>query len=91
MITENDFYAIVGNNIGAFTALKELILISPHHANTVVKLGIYGPNFYVLWNDCCQKDATKLSRLLDAYKDGRFSKEMLEEQSNKRWGNNIEI
>ena len=46
-------------------------------------LGIYGEKLYMLWNDCCGRDSTKVFDTLDYFRSGKISEEDIFENLNR--------
>lgn len=63
-------------NPGAMTACMELFKIGTKGVTTLLCLddiGMYGEKLYMLWNDCCGRDASKVVRVIEARNFGKLS------------------
>jgi len=63
-------------NPGAMMACMELFKIGPSGAVTILNLddiGLYGEKLYMLWNDCCGRDASKVVQVVEARNFGKLS------------------
>lgn len=66
-------------NPGALTVL--MILIKEDEMNVIKyvlaldALEIYGSNIYILWNDCCGRDVSKVKDIIDSWQSGNLLEE----------------
>ena len=69
-ITEN-FINFAGGNPGAITTLFELQKAvqdrTAIYLITLDKMELYEDKLYMLWNDCCNRDISKVIKILDYY------------------------
>ena len=42
-------------------------------------MGIYGSKIYMVWNDCCGRDMKKFKETIQAFREGKFSVEEIQE------------
>ena len=72
------------NNINATTTIMH-ILKTPHGMENILYLdsiNIRGSKIYNLYNDCCEKNSTKLNRTLTMIKCGIYEIEQIQENLN---------
>jgi len=63
-------------NPGAMVACMELFKMGSGGVVTLLDLdyiGLYGEKLYMLWNDCCNRDASKVVRVIKARNFGKLS------------------
>lgn len=46
-------------------------------------LGIYGSKIYMLWNDACYRDLSKVKKVLEAWRTSKLTKEAIHENLNR--------
>lgn len=65
-------------NPGALNCLVSMIQSGPQGFMDILlldSLGIYGSKVYMLWNDSCGRDMTKMLETMQAFREGRFTRE----------------
>lgn len=63
-------------NPGALTTCMELFQLGTPGVVALINLddiGLYGEKLYMLWNDCCGRDASKVVRVVEARNFGKLS------------------
>lgn len=70
---------LVNGNIGALSFLDKLIdFLTNSTIETLEKMGITGSELYMLWNDCCDRDFTKVQEVINKFSNGEFTKEYIQ-------------
>lgn len=82
-ITEN-FINFAGGNPGAISTLFELQKEAGDktviYLMTLDKMELYEDRLYMLWNDCCKRDISKVIKILDNYKKGIIKQKDIDER-----------
>lgn len=82
-ITEN-FINFAGGNPGAISTLFELQKEAGDktviYLMTLDKMELYEDRLYMLWNDCCKRDISKVIKILDYYKKGIIKQKDIDER-----------
>lgn len=69
-----NFINFAGGNPGAITMLCELQNAvgdkTAIYLITLDKMELYEDKLYMLWNDCCNRDISKVIKILDYYEKG---------------------
>lgn len=47
---------------------------------TLDKMELYEDRLYMLWNDCCKRDISKVIKILDYYKKGIIKQKDIDER-----------
>ena len=72
--TTQNFINFAGGNPGAITTLFELQKVvqdkTAIYLITLDKMELYEDKLYMLWNDCCNRDISKVIKILDYYEKG---------------------
>lgn len=72
--TTQNFINFAGENPGAITTLFELQKVvqdkTAIYLITLDKMELYEDKLYMLWNDCCNRDISKVIKVLDYYEKG---------------------
>ena len=72
--TTQNFINFAGGNPGAITTLFELQNVvqdkTAIYLITLDKMELYEDKLYMLWNDCCNRDISKVIKILDYYEKG---------------------
>lgn len=73
-------YTMADGNFGAATCMLQMF----QHSETALldilffdKMEIYGAKIYMLWNDCCGRDMTKLADTIQYLQSNNISKETI--------------
>lgn len=70
-------------NPGALVFCTELFKMGSRGVVTLINLddiGLYGEKLYMLWSDCCGRDAEKVVKVVNAVNCGKISKEEIHER-----------
>lgn len=70
-------------NPGALMFCTELFKMGSKGVVTLINLddiGLYGDKLYMLWSDCCGRDAEKVVKVVNAVNFGKVSKEEIHER-----------
>lgn len=82
-ITEN-FINFAGGNPGAISTLFELQKEAGDktviYLMTLDKMELYEDRLYMLWNDYCKRDISKVIKILDYYKKGIIKQKDIDER-----------
>ena len=73
-------------NPGALTCMLEMLQTDPMALLDILyfdSMGIYGSKIYMLWNDCCGRDMSKLRETIQYLRSGAVSKEEIHENLNR--------
>ena len=62
-------------NPGAISAAIEIARENVLDLLACDRLALYGAELYMLWNDCCNRDAKKVNAVLAAWRHGKLSEE----------------
>lgn len=65
---------------GALKCLVGMIQTGPQGLMDILlldDLGIYGTKVYMLWNDSCGRDMEKLKCTMQAFREGKFTREQI--------------
>ena len=84
-LTEMLFTMSEGNP-GALTCMMQMLQSNPSALLDILyfdTMEIYGSKIYMLWNDCCNREMTKLSETIKYFKSGKISKEEIHENLNR--------
>ncbi len=82
-------------NPGALTVL--ILPIKEDEMNLVTRIlaldtmNLYGSKLYMLWNDCCDRDLQKVKNIIDAWKSGKITSEIIHKAVSGGRGTPIEI
>lgn len=72
--TTQNFINFARGNPGAITTLFELQKVvqdkTAIYLITLDKMELYEDKLYMLWNDCCNRDISKVIKVLDYYEKG---------------------
>lgn len=87
MDTMDVLYIMSEGNPGALTCIMQMMQIDPMAGmmNLLLldNLEVYGAKIYMIWNDSCKRDLKKFNETLQAFREGRFSKEEIHENLNR--------
>ena len=82
--TTQNFINFAGGNPGAITTLFELQNVvqdkTAIYLITLDKMELYEDKLYMLWNDCCNRDISKVIKILDYYEKGIINKIDIDER-----------
>lgn len=82
--TTQNFINFAGGNPGAITTLLELQKTvgdkTALYLITLDKMGLYEDKLYMLWNDCCKRDVSKVITILDYYEKGIIKQKDIDER-----------
>ncbi len=69
-------------NPGALTFMIQMLNSDPMAFLDILlfdSMGIYGSKIYMVWNDCCNRDMRKFKETIQAFREGKFTKEEIQE------------
>ena len=69
-------------NPGALTCMMQMMNSDPMALLDILlfdSMGIYGSKIYMVWNDCCGRDMKKFKETIQAFREGKFSVEEIQE------------
>ena len=69
----------------------DILSIDRKYLLILEKLGLFGRQLYLLWNECCQADMEKFIRLLEKFDEGELSQTFIRKHVRKTRGINIEV
>lgn len=79
-----NFINFAGGNPGAITTLFELQKAvqdrTAIYLITLDKMELYEDKLYMLWNDCCNRDISKVIKILDYYEKGVIKQKDIDER-----------
>ena len=74
-------------NLGAVTCMINMLQTDPSTALLDIiyfdSMEIYGSKIYMLWNDCCDRDMSRLKKTIQYLRSGVVSKEEIHENLNR--------
>lgn len=76
-------------NPGALMLCTELFKLGTPGVVALINLddiGLYGDRLYMLWNDCCDRDADKVIKVIEAMNSGKFSAQDIRDRVSGGWG-----
>lgn len=68
------------SNPGALKCLVAMLKTGPQGLMDILlmdSLGIYGTKIHMLWNDSCGCDIVKLNETMQAFREGKFTREQI--------------
>lgn len=84
-LTDTPLDSIIKMSEGNPGAMNFMMMAISEDPMNVIKLilpldtlELYGPKAYMLWNDCCDRDLSRVHKVLDAWREGRISKEEIQ-------------
>ena len=69
-------------NPGALTCMFQMLESDPMACLDILlfdTMGIYGSKIYMVWNDCCNRDMRKFKETIQAFREGKFTEEEIQE------------
>lgn len=93
--TAQNFINFAGGNPGALTLLLELQKAVQDkialYLITLDRMELYEDKLYMLWNDCCKRDISKVIKVLDYYEKGIINQIDIDERiKNVGYGKNFD-
>ena len=83
MSIEDMLIEMCEGNPGALTCMMQMLqsdfVDGIHDIMLFDSLGIYGPQIYMVWNDCCGRDMGKFKETINAFREGKFTNEEIHE------------
>ena len=82
MNMQDMLFTMSEGNPGALTCMMQMMNSDPMALLDILlfdSLGIYGSKIYMVWNDCCDRDMVKFKETIQAFREGKFSKEEIHE------------
>ena len=80
-------------NAGAATLVIKLLQDDPMNLVTVIlaldTIGLYGSKLYMLWNDSCDRNLSKLKDVMEAWRVGEITEESIHKAVSGQWGEPI--
>ena len=87
MTTQDMLINMCDGNPGALTCMIGMLKRDAGKAVLQIlqfdMLGIYGSKIYMVWNDCCGRDYDKLDETIQAFAEGKFTREQIHENLNQ--------
>lgn len=74
--------AMSDGNPGALTCMLQMLESDPMAFLDILlfdTMGIYGSKIYMVWNDCCNRDMRKFKETIQAFREGKFTEEEIQE------------
>lgn len=68
-------------NPGALTCMIQMLNSDLRNFSDILlfdKMGIYGSQIYIVWNDCCNRDMRKFKETIQAFREGKFTEEEIQ-------------
>ena len=83
MTVQDMLLTMCEGNPGALTCMMELLFAGSDTGLLDILLfdsmGIYGSKIYMVWNDCCGRDMEKFKKTIQAFREGKFTEQEINE------------